>query len=90
VQSFSPDTWEFDFLIDYIVNTHHQYVRSMIPVISAHAEKVALVHGKNHPETKGSCKSIFILYKDLKQHMMKEEEILFPHIKRLVKTVKVK
>jgi regulator of cell morphogenesis and NO signaling len=86
VQSFSPDKWELNFLIDYIINTHHQYVRSMIPVISAHAEKVALVHGRNHPETKSVAKAFSILYKDLKQHMMKEEEILFPHIRRLVKT----
>jgi regulator of cell morphogenesis and NO signaling len=82
---FSPDKWELDFLIDYIMNTHHQYVRGMIPVISAHAEKVALVHGKNHPETREIAKAFSVLYKDLKQHMMKEEEILFPFIKRLVK-----
>jgi regulator of cell morphogenesis and NO signaling len=84
VNSFTPDKWELNFLIDYIINTHHSYVRSMIPVIGAHAEKVALVHGKNHPETKEVAKSFSIIYKDLKQHMMKEEEILFPHIKRLV------
>ncbi len=43
--------WQLDFLVDYIINNHHQYVRRMIPVISLHADKVASVHGKNHPET---------------------------------------
>jgi len=83
--SFAPDTWSLDFLIDYIVNTHHKYVRAMIPVISAHSEKVASVHGKNHPEVKDLARIFTVVYKDLKQHMFKEEEILFPFIKRLVK-----
>jgi len=43
--------WQLDFLVDYILNNHHQYVRRMIPVISLHADKVASVHGENHPET---------------------------------------
>lgn len=83
--SFAPDKWGLDFLIDYITNTHHQYIRNMIPVVSAHAEKVASVHGKNHSETKEIAKIFDVVYKDLKQHMMKEEEILFPYIKRLVR-----
>jgi regulator of cell morphogenesis and NO signaling len=83
--AFSPENWSLDFLIDYIVNTHHQYVRKMIPVITAHAEKVASVHGKNHAETKDINRIFSAVYKDLKQHMMKEEEILFPYVKRLVK-----
>ncbi len=77
--------WELDFLVDYIINNHHQYVRNSIPVISAHAEKVAQVHGKHHPETIEINKIFSIVYKDLKQHLMKEEEILFPYIKYLVK-----
>jgi regulator of cell morphogenesis and NO signaling len=77
--------WELDFLIDYIVNNHHQYVREMIPVVSAHVEKVAAVHGENHPETVDVAKIFGIIYKDLKQHMMKEEQILFPYIKYMVK-----
>jgi regulator of cell morphogenesis and NO signaling len=82
---FRPDEWSLDFLADYIVNTHHKYVREMIPVISAHAEKVAAVHGINHSETKDIAKIFSLVYKDLKQHMMKEEEILFPFIKRMVR-----
>ena len=77
--------WELDFLADYIINNHHQYVKNAIPIISAHAEKVASVHGKRHPETIEINKIFSVVYKDLKQHLMKEEEILFPYIKYLVK-----
>lgn len=83
--SFRFNEWELDFLADYIINNHHQYVRNSIPLISAHADKVAHVHGKNHPETIELNKIFSIVYKDLRQHILKEEEILFPYIKYLVK-----
>ena len=79
------DEWHLDFLIDYIVNNHHNYVIRMLPVISAHAQKVASVHGKNHPETIPVAKIFSAIDLEMKHHMMKEEKILFPHIKYLVK-----
>ena len=84
--SINYEEWSLDFLIDYIVNTHHSYVRKMVPIISEHVNKVATVHGKNHPEMEDVARIFGVVYKDLKQHMMKEEEILFPHIKYLVKS----
>lgn len=77
--------WELDFLVDYIINNHHQYVRGSIPVIAMHAEKVVAAHGKNHPELIEVSKIFSMVYKELKQHLLKEEEILFPYIKHLVK-----
>ena len=83
--SMRYDSWQLDFLVDYIVNNHHHYVKEAIPVIAAHSTKVAAVHGKNHPETIEAARIFSIVYKELKQHLMKEEELLFPHIKYLVK-----
>lgn len=80
------DEWNLDFLIDYIVNNHHSYILRMIPVLSAHTQKIAAVHGKNHPELLSVAESFSRVYKDLRQHMMKEEQILFPFIKQLVKS----
>lgn len=79
------DDWSLDFLIDYIVNNHHTYVVKMIPVISEHTRKIASVHGENHPELIRAAESFERVYKDLRQHMMKEEQILFPFVKQLVK-----
>ncbi len=73
--------WQLDFLVDYIVNNHHQYVRRMIPVISLHADKVASVHGNNHPETLKIADLFLAVREELEMHMMKEERILFPYIK---------
>ncbi len=76
--------WELDFLADYIINVHHKYIRDIIPVISAHADKVASKHGQNHPEVISIADNFSVVYKDLKQHMIKEEQMLFPYIKYLV------
>jgi len=75
--------WTPDFLVDYIINNHHQYVRRMIPVISLHADKVASVHGQNHPEMIEISDLFLAVREELEGHMMKEERILFPYIKQL-------
>jgi regulator of cell morphogenesis and NO signaling len=77
-ESKNANYWEPDFLIDYIINNHHQYVRRMIPVISLHSDKVASVHRANHPETKQIADLFLAVRQELESHMMKEERILFP------------
>jgi regulator of cell morphogenesis and NO signaling len=80
-----PDELKLDELIDYIINNHHLYVNKMLPVISAHTQKIASVHGANHPETKKIAEIFSAVNSEMKHHMMKEEKILFPHIKVLVR-----
>lgn len=80
--------WSLDFLIDYIVNNHHSYVTRMIPVLASHTQKIASVHGENHPELIKAAAGFERVYKELRQHMMKEEQILFPFVKQLVNAKK--
>lgn len=75
--------WSADFLADYIVNHHHAYVRKTIPEITSFAEKVARVHGKRHPETLEIFYNWQALASELSAHLLKEENILFPYIKKL-------
>ena len=84
VNSDKYNDWNLEFLIEYIINNHHTYVTRMIPIIAAHTRKIADVHGNNHPEVIEVAKIFERLYKDLKQHMLKEEQILFPFVKKLV------
>jgi regulator of cell morphogenesis and NO signaling len=86
----NPNDWHPDFLVDYIVNNHHQYVRRMIPVISLHSDKVVSVHGKNHPETIRIADLFLAVREELEGHMMKEERVLFPQIKQMVLNQKEK
>lgn len=79
----SYQDWSVDFLADYIVNRHHTYIRKAIPEITALAEKVARVHGKRHPETQEIFYNWKALASELESHLLKEENILFPYIKKM-------
>ncbi|MCU7695072.1 iron-sulfur cluster repair di-iron protein [Haoranjiania flava] len=76
--------WELDFLADYIVNTHHRYVKDNAQTISGLAEKVAQHHGENHPELKKVAQAVNHFLQDLINHTEKEEKVLFPAIKEAV------
>ncbi|MGB4399786.1 MAG: iron-sulfur cluster repair di-iron protein [Daejeonella sp.] len=78
------DKWKLDFLADYIVNTHHEYVRTNVPFITELANKVASVHGKQHTELVRVAEIFNRLGKDLSLHLVKEENIVFPFIKTLL------
>ncbi len=76
--------WDLGFLCDYIVNTHHKYVLKTLPELVFYTQKIASVHGENHPE----LTEIAILFSqvndELRQHLHHEEEDLFPAIKRML------
>lgn len=80
-------SWHLDLLIDYIEKTHHRYVEEKTIVLIQFLDKLCKVHGLNHPE----LLEIYELFKgsagELAQHMKKEELILFPFIKNMVKAV---
>lgn len=82
------DQLELDFLADYIVNIHHKYVKESLPFMIELANKVGSVHGNQHPEMIEVAKIFNNLANDFQLHLMKEENILFPHIKELVKAKK--
>lgn len=81
------NAWSLDFLVSYIVNNHHHYIRTTSSVIIEHGQKVTIAHGKNHPEIIEVNKVFTLLWKELNQHMMKEEQILFPYIDQMAKAL---
>ena len=68
-------------LIDYIVNTHHVFVKRVLPELSELTTKILRVHGPNHSDLFKVHKLFHNLKTELEQHLIKEEEILFPMIK---------
>jgi regulator of cell morphogenesis and NO signaling len=75
--------WDVSFLIDYILNNHHSFIRDSAPIISTHLKKSVLVHGDNHPEVREVDSIFTICCVGLFDHLLKEEQILFPFIKKL-------
>lgn len=68
-------------LIDYIVNTHHIYLKTVLPELSDLTSTILRVHGPNHSELFKVHKLFHTLKTELEQHLIKEEAILFPMIK---------
>lgn len=77
-----------DELAAYIEKTHHSYVRESIPVLLAYLDKVNKVHGGRHPELNELYIQFTECAEELTQHMVKEETILFPAIKKLAAALK--
>ena len=82
------ETYELDDLVDYIIETHHTYVRKRIPEIEPFLEKVVRVHGESHPELTKVLEGFYEVREELLTHMQKEENVLFPYIKEMVKAKK--
>ncbi|MFN7995965.1 MAG: iron-sulfur cluster repair di-iron protein [Bryobacteraceae bacterium] len=71
-------------LIDHIVARHHGYLKSELPRLSGLLEKVTRAHGAKHGDTLIPLARIFgALRSELESHLMKEEMVLFPIIRRL-------
>ncbi|MBL7762669.1 MAG: iron-sulfur cluster repair di-iron protein [Chitinophagaceae bacterium] len=78
------DKWNLDFLTDYIINTHHQYIKDNAGNIQSIAHKVAQRHSDSHPELNRLAQGIDHFLQDLLNHVIKEEKVLFPAIKEAV------
>ena len=76
-------SWSLSFLADYIVNTHHAWLRENSDQIAAYARKVAEVHGPRHPEVTEIATIFGRVVTDMAAHLRQEEELFFPAIKRL-------
>jgi regulator of cell morphogenesis and NO signaling len=82
-QSEGSQDWQKQLLADLIVHittTHHTFVREESPRILELAAKVVGVHGKNHPELLQVQQVFSALAEELRVHLMKEEQMLFPYI----------
>ena len=84
--SYKFNEWKLDFLCDYIVNTHHQTVMKLLPELTFYTQKIAEVHGDNHPELSEIANLFAQVDTELRQHLCNEEEVLFPAIREVLKT----
>lgn len=77
------DAMSLSDLADHIEQTHHAYLRSELPRLDAITSKVAHVHGDKDPRLAEVRAAFVDLRDELTSHMMKEEQILFPMIRRI-------
>ncbi len=67
-------------LIGHILDKHHVYTKSEMARLDPLIDKVIAAHGENHAELRVIGNVFQRLCADLKPHMFKEEEVLFPYI----------
>ncbi len=67
-------------LVDYIIETHHKFLRSELPRLHAMSERVAQVHGGHTPSLVELFRVFRGLEAELVAHLGSEEEILFPAV----------
>lgn len=79
-------SWPLDLLSDYVEKTHHRYIREKSPILQQFLDKLCKVHGSRHPEL-FEIKELFEeSVKDLGEHLVKEEQILFPFIRKMIES----
>jgi regulator of cell morphogenesis and NO signaling len=70
-------------LADYIIYTHHNYVKKELPLILSYLGKVSTEHGRRHNELYKISQLFADLSNEMTHHMLNEETTVFPRIKQL-------
>jgi len=78
-------SWPLDLLADYIEKKHHRYVEERIPVLKQYLNKLCKVHGERRPELFEITEHFNASAGELAMHMKKEELVLFPWVRKMVK-----
>lgn len=80
-EKIDPDSMSLTELADHIENVHHAYLWSELPRLDQITDRVNRVHGDKDPRL-GTVRTAFSdLQGEMLNHMMKEEQILFPMIR---------
>ena len=81
--------WPMHVLADHIEESHHAYVEEKTPVIQQYLDKLCKVHGERHPELFEIAAHFNDCAQAMAAHMKKEELVLFPFIRKMVKAEKM-
>jgi regulator of cell morphogenesis and NO signaling len=82
-QALRFNNWSSILLVDFIVENHHAFVRKAVPELELLLDKVCDKHGNDSLELLRIREAFLDLSEDLMSHMEKEENVLFPAIKRI-------
>lgn len=79
------DAMPLSELVDHIVHKHHAYLIKELPALGEFVTKIFRVHGADHPHLKELHKLYNDFKVDMEEHMIKEENEVFPYIKEFEK-----
>jgi regulator of cell morphogenesis and NO signaling len=75
--------WSIDFLVDYLINVHHRYLKKSLPETQQLLNEFVNEHHKKFSYLVELEKQFDLLIKQLLPSMQREEEVLFPYIRQI-------
>jgi regulator of cell morphogenesis and NO signaling len=84
------EDWDTAFLSDYIVNIHHEYLRTMLPASLESIQQFSEGHKKKFGYLPELVNEFSAMSNELLNHIRYEEEIIFPYIKQIAYAYKGK
>lgn len=77
------DKWDIDFLIDYIINVHHYFIRETFPSLKEELAHFAEEHRIKYPLYSDLCTEFERLENEIVPHIQHEEESTFPYLRQV-------
>ena len=77
-------------LAQHIVDTHHVFTEAELNRLTGLLAKVVAAHGENHPELSALQRTFAVLSEELREHMRKEEDLLFPYMAQMEEAARMK
>jgi regulator of cell morphogenesis and NO signaling len=88
IKSIGATDWELDFVVDFLINIHHKYVKKQVPILLNKLKKM----GEKADES--SVKLLLQLFSrveiDLVKTLNETENGVFPYIKQIARAYKSK
>jgi len=81
--SLKFDEWNIDFLTDYIINVHHQYLKKALPEARDYLANLVSEEQNDISGLADLFKIFTELSNDMFPHLQQEETIIFPYIKQI-------
>ena len=75
--------WDVDFLINYLINIHHRYIKKALPETRQLLNEFAREHIKKFPYLEELEKQFDLLAKQLLTSVQQEEEVIFPYLRQV-------
>lgn len=76
--------WKTKQLMDFILEHHHRFIRKAIPELRSLLDTVCAIHGEDNITVRTVSDDFDDLVAELKDHLSKEEDVLFPAIRKLL------
>jgi len=78
------EEWDLNFLMDYIIHIHHDYIKKALPLIIESLKHFAEGHRKKYTYLDDLIAIISDLCHEMLPHNNREEESVFPYIRKIV------